>query len=44
VTPPKATTFSSMMPLSLASFSISSVNADLYPTFEMLSKIGLRKT
>ena len=42
VTPPNATTFSSMTPFTLASFNISSVNADLYPTFEMLSKMGLK--
>ena len=44
VTPPKATTFSSIIPSSDARLNSSCVNADLYPCFEMLSKIGLRNT
>ena len=40
VTPPNATTLSSMIPLTLASLNISSVNADLYPTFEKQQKDG----
>ena len=42
VTPPKAMTFSLMIPSSDAFCNISYVNADVYPRLEILSKIGLK--